>query len=120
MAVRCIQGHYAHLDAKSDTKRILYNMAVRNLRYIYRKQHEDGGFGTVYSTTLAIHADLSRLGIPKSLQPFRFAEARKWLINTQQKVLHISERLELYKKPCIHRMEASALQSLLPASLLEV
>ena len=86
MAIRCMQSHYAHLDAKSDTKRILYNMAVRNLRYIYRKQQADGGFGTVYTTTLAIHADLSRLGIPKSLQPFRFSEARKWLIAAQKKV----------------------------------
>ena len=49
-------------------------------------QQKDGGFGTIYATSLAIHADLSRsFRLPDKAEKFDFKKARQWLRNAQYK-----------------------------------
>lgn len=81
LALRCLQNHFT---SSSDIKRKLFNYAIRNLKYIYSMQEEDGGYATVYTTALAIAADLSRLASPPNSQPFKFAKARQWLVKAQK------------------------------------
>ena len=50
------------------------------MEYLISTQEEDGGFKTVYSTTLAIQAYLSA---KHDHDEFKFAAARRWLVDAQ-------------------------------------
>ena len=55
-------------------------MEARNMEYLISMQGKDGGFKTVYGTTLAIQAYLSA----KHDHPqFELAAARRWLVDAQ-------------------------------------
>ena len=55
-------------------------METRNMEYLISMQGDDGGFKTVYGTTLAIQAYLSA----KHDHPqFELAAARRWLVDAQ-------------------------------------
>lgn len=84
MAVRCYQNHLSEVEDTNKFKRLLFNVASRNLNYIKSMQKSDGGFdNTIYCTSLAIHADLSsQIGLESA--KFDFAKARKWLVNSQK------------------------------------
>ena len=83
IAIKCLQNKFNSIDV-STLKRNLFNYAIKNLKYVQSLQREDGGYGTVYTTSLAIHADLSRLvKLPNNLR-FNFKKAREWLRNAQQ------------------------------------
>ena len=86
MAIRCYQNHLSEVEDTNKFKRLLFNVASRNLKYIKSMQKPDGGFdNTIYSTSLAIHADLSsQIGVESD--KFDFAKARKWLVNSQKEV----------------------------------
>ncbi len=81
LALRCLQDKFTTV---STTKKKLFNYAIKNLRYIYSMQESDGGFGTVYTTALAISAVFSRLVAPPKADPFQFKQAREWLLESQK------------------------------------
>lgn len=49
MALRCLQEPFG---AHTEIKKKLFNLSIRNLKYIYSMQETDGGYGTVYTTSL--------------------------------------------------------------------
>jgi hypothetical protein len=59
----------------------------KNLKYVFSLQNQtDFGYGTVYTTALAIHADLSRLAGTTKKVNFNFNGARKWMVDAQREV----------------------------------
>lgn len=79
LAISCYQAEYSVLEA-SPVNKHLAALEQRNMDYLISMQGEDGGFKTVYGTTLAIQAYLSA----KHDHPnFNFAAARRYLVNAQ-------------------------------------
>ena len=87
MALRCLfdylPGRYNKLLRRTNV------MANETMRFIYSRQQADGGYGTVYTTALALHADLNRKAagvMDNRTDLFDVEAARRWLINTQKEV----------------------------------
>jgi len=79
LAIACYQDNYSVLETSS-VNTFLDAMETRNMEYLISMQGDDGGFKTVYGTTLAIQAYLSA----KHDHPqFELAAARRWLVDAQ-------------------------------------
>jgi len=79
LAISCYQDHYSVLETNPLNK-ILAQLEQRNMAYLISTQEEDGGFKTIYGTTLAIQAYLSA---KHDHDEFKFAAARRWLVDAQ-------------------------------------
>jgi len=90
LAASCLAKSDLRYDSDySKIKKTMSGIILHNLRYINSIQHEDGGFGTLYGTSLALHAQsysdvkFASNTTLKYAQP-RTEAALKWLLDAQK------------------------------------
>ena len=87
IASRCISDHLAGASRNPEDlieNYVLIEGIYNNLKYISSLQNEDGGFGTIHATALAVTAEIAEEGLtPFEPQPFITPKALDWLVAAQ-------------------------------------